>query len=40
LGFNAPRNVRFLREEVLRPSTDDGPADATVTAVKIEASVT
>ena len=40
LGFNAPRNVRVLREEVLRPSTEDGPADLTATAVEIEASVT
>jgi carbon storage regulator len=40
LGFNAPRNVRVLREEVLRPSTEDGPVDLTPTAVEIEASVT
>jgi carbon storage regulator len=40
LGFNAPRTVRVLREEVLRPSTEDGSADLTAAAVEIEASVT
>ena len=40
LGFNAPRTVRVLREEVLRPSTEDSSADLTAAAVEIEASVT
>ncbi len=40
LGFSAPRSVRVLREEVLRPSTDGAAADATATAVEVEASVT
>jgi len=39
LGFNAPRTVRVLREEVLRSTTDEGPADPTATAVEIEVSV-
>jgi carbon storage regulator len=40
LGFNAPRNVSVLREEVLRSTTADAPAETTATAVEIEASVT
>jgi carbon storage regulator len=37
LGFNAPRTVRVLREEVLRSTTEQGPAD--LTTIDVEASV-
>jgi carbon storage regulator len=40
LGFNAPRAVRVLREEVLRSSIEDGPADLTTIPVDVETSVT
>jgi carbon storage regulator len=40
LGFNAPRNVRVLGEEVLRSTTADLPAESTAAAAEIEASVT
>jgi carbon storage regulator len=40
LGFSAPRNVRVLREEVLRPSASESRPDPTATAVEVEASVT
>jgi carbon storage regulator len=39
LGFCAPRDVRVLREEVLRSSTE-GAADPTAAAVEVEVSVT
>ena len=39
LGFSAPRNVRVLREEVLRSSDGETPPDATAAAVEVEASV-
>jgi carbon storage regulator len=39
LGFNAPRTVRVLREEVLRSSIEDDPADLTTIPVDVEASV-
>lgn len=40
LGFNAPPSVRVLREEILRPATNDTPADRTAAAVEIEVSLT
>jgi carbon storage regulator len=39
LGFSAPRNVRVLREEVLRPPSD-GAEEAEATPVEVEASAT
>jgi carbon storage regulator len=40
LGFQAPRDVRVLREEILRgASLLDAPGDTTATAVEIEAVV-
>jgi carbon storage regulator len=38
LGVAAPRNVRVLREEVLRPA--EIPTDPTATAIEIEMPVT
>jgi carbon storage regulator len=40
LGFNAPRNIRVLREEILREPAAETPAEPIETAVEIEASVT
>jgi carbon storage regulator len=39
LGFSAPRNVRVLREEVLRCSDGESPPGATASAVEVEAAV-
>ncbi len=39
LGFSAPRSVRVLREEVLRPQADDAPTEPMAMAVDVEASV-
>jgi carbon storage regulator len=44
LGFSAPRDVRVLREEVLRPAAIDVPADenqaAETAVVEVEAVLT
>ena len=40
LGFDAPREVRVLREEILRGASPlEAPADTTMTEVEIEAVV-
>jgi carbon storage regulator len=40
LGFDAPRNVRVLRQEILRGPTSEPLSESTATSVEIEASVT
>jgi carbon storage regulator len=41
LGFNAPRDVRVLREEVMRSTAEDTPAPiATEFEVEVETSLT
>jgi carbon storage regulator len=40
LGFNAPRNVRVLREEVLQsPTSTELSIEATAAAVEVETAV-